>query len=887
MPALVEARRTAAAQEAIAALLGLDPAVAATLTGRHETMAAAGDPVAPILADLAGLAQPVAIAADGTHRLWLDPPAAGQYLLFVAAPPGTSVALEIDGVVMVPTGAVPAAGEVRATGGVALAAGVPAAIELRVGGLPAGGSVRLSWRTAAMQKGPVPPASLYADTALSAGLGAIERLRKAAALLRALPLTPRELRHFAEVEPATRGLFEALGRETEATANCARLAALAWFVALKRSEPQPDTWVAALQQPQEAGPALVAAMGWAEADMLAVLAHFGETPADLVTLPRLRRLSEALALVTTSGQAAADMVAWSVAAPTPALIGQIRRRLRDRLDPAAWRTTLQEVNDALRNRRRDALVSYILRHAPPDPAIDTPEKLYEHFLVDVAMDACMETSRIRLALSSVQLFVTRCLMNLEPGVTLDASRAEQWRWMKRYRVWEANRRIFLFPENWLEPELRDNRSPLFAELQSSLLQSDITAELAETAYHDYLKKLDEVARLEIVGSFLEERQTGNPNDDVLHLFGRTSGHSRTYYYRRQEGGYWTAWTKVMLPIEGDVLVPVVWRRQLFLFWTSVMMKPEGADLDRTPQGMADQPINRHTAVAAEVTLGWGELVRDKWVSPSGTEKRQPVRFGGLRQFEPGRLLLGARTIPASASQAERLILSFVYWAEDPQFATLTFSNKRSAPQLTWSIDLPLFLQVARFNHQLLWAPALASWTDSNELHGGGATLKVRIQQPQGAAAPFTDVTILTKRSEQPGYKIKPLAHPVENQWEAPLFYADERAVFSITAEETLREETITYFPPVTAEPALPDFRIPPIQRRPWPGIKDPRGPIWNPGETIGNPGGPAIDPVLPGFDQLSGLVNARTQHVLGSNATVTFGGVAFDARGVAGKGRVR
>jgi SpoVK/Ycf46/Vps4 family AAA+-type ATPase len=27
-----------------------------------------------------------------------------------------------------------------------------------------------------------------------------------------------------------------------------------------------------------------------------------------------------------------------------------------------------------------------------------------------------------------------------------------WEWSKRYRVWEANRKEFLYPENWLEPE---------------------------------------------------------------------------------------------------------------------------------------------------------------------------------------------------------------------------------------------------------------------------------------------------------------------------------------------------------------------------------------------------------------------------------------------------
>ena len=29
-----------------------------------------------------------------------------------------------------------------------------------------------------------------------------------------------------------------------------------------------------------------------------------------------------------------------------------------------------------------------------------------------------------------------------------------WQWSKRYRVWDASRKIFLYPENWIEPELR-------------------------------------------------------------------------------------------------------------------------------------------------------------------------------------------------------------------------------------------------------------------------------------------------------------------------------------------------------------------------------------------------------------------------------------------------
>lgn len=36
---------------------------------------------------------------------------------------------------------------------------------------------------------------------------------------------------------------------------------------------------------------------------------------------------------------------------------------------------------------------------------------------------------------------------------------ESWAWLKRNRVWEAIRRVFLYAENWLQPERRDDPTP--------------------------------------------------------------------------------------------------------------------------------------------------------------------------------------------------------------------------------------------------------------------------------------------------------------------------------------------------------------------------------------------------------------------------------------------
>ena len=51
----------------------------------------------------------------------------------------------------------------------------------------------------------------------------------------------------------------------------------------------------------------------------------------------------------------------------------------------------------------------------------------------------------------MQLFVQSAIMNLVTGVEVDAATDPGWRdwsWMKNYRVSEANRKVFCFPESW-------------------------------------------------------------------------------------------------------------------------------------------------------------------------------------------------------------------------------------------------------------------------------------------------------------------------------------------------------------------------------------------------------------------------------------------------------
>ena len=48
----------------------------------------------------------------------------------------------------------------------------------------------------------------------------------------------------------------------------------------------------------------------------------------------------------------------------------------------------------------------------------------------------------------------------------------RWWWMRRYRDWEANRKEFIYPENFIEPELRDDKAHSFDEFEGTLSQDE-------------------------------------------------------------------------------------------------------------------------------------------------------------------------------------------------------------------------------------------------------------------------------------------------------------------------------------------------------------------------------------------------------------------------------
>jgi hypothetical protein len=303
------------------------------------------------------------------------------------------------------------------------------------------------------------------------------------------------------------------------------------------------------------------------------------------TATTLARFCDSLKAIRGLGCNAETAMKWCEPELSNETVQEIRQAVKANYGEKRWLEVARPLRDILREKQRAVLVDYLLVQQKAAGA----NALYEKYLLDVEMSPCMLTSRTKLALSSVQLFVQRLLMNLEEYRIPQGQAAfckKQWQWLKNYRVWEANRKIFLYPENWIEPELRKDKTPFFKELETELLQAEMTDETAERAFRNYLQQLAEVAKLVVCGMFHERERndSGEMTVDVLHVFGRTGSVPRTHYYRRRAKNVWSPWEKVTTGISGDHLIPVVFNRRLYLFWPEITEQITNVlDKDNNPQ----------------------------------------------------------------------------------------------------------------------------------------------------------------------------------------------------------------------------------------------------------------------------------------------------------------
>lgn len=331
-----------------------------------------------------------------------------------------------------------------------------------------------------------------------------------------------------------------------------------------------------------------------------------------ITIDALWQLADAFVLTRRLGVTALRACSWAEGAPTTEIARDIQAAAKAQVPPERWPAVLEPLRDGLRKRQRDALVARVLA---VDPNARTPEDLFGRLLIDPQVAPCAKTSRIKQALASVQTFVQRVQLHLEPGVNLSASASTEWQWLSRYRVWEANRKIFLWPENWLQPELRDDKTELFEAFENVLLERELTEGSAEAAVTEYVRELEEIAQLH-VGGIYHERELG-PQETVvvdrLHVFARTKAKPYRWFYRvRVDDSHWTPWEAVPLQIDAKAVIPAVFQRRLILFWPSFERRAPEPDVAPSP----DVPLRKYH----EIRMSWSAREDGRWGAINSSER---------------------------------------------------------------------------------------------------------------------------------------------------------------------------------------------------------------------------------------------------------------------------
>lgn len=327
--------------------------------------------------------------------------------------------------------------------------------------------------------------------------------------------------------------------------------------------------------------------------------------AGLYRLDGLLRLAPPFAVIGDTASNARFLITLAAVVRAPALGaigGPVDATLWTALDDAAAASLaavaaryrdqdFSDVSDQLRRAcdaaKRDALAGYLLwRMNMPPWHVGGLSGLSQYLLIDLETSDCDTTSQIAQGINSVQLYMQRCRMGLEPGVTVDHIPAVWWEWMSTYRLWEANRRIFLYPENYLVPSQRSTASPEFRQLSDDLLQARPTDENVAAAMVKYFDSFEMLASLVTVGGYKSQQaeREGGQIDETCILVGRTNVSPYKYFTRTFTRSslpelkdtdqpwvvtQWSPWVNVDVTINADFITPVWAFDRMFFFWNEV------------------------------------------------------------------------------------------------------------------------------------------------------------------------------------------------------------------------------------------------------------------------------------------------------------------------------
>lgn len=254
----------------------------------------------------------------------------------------------------------------------------------------------------------------------------------------------------------------------------------------------------------------------------------------------------------------------------------------------------QSIEEYLLEAQRDALLDYYLGQIVPNSTnmrrVKDIDGACDYLLLDLLVSAKVRATRVSLATNSLQQFINRTSLNIEPGLFMTGEEIESWEeFANRYNYWSADRLLRTYPESYLEPLLRLNKTEFFFQLEGVLNQGKITEGSVQQAVLGYLNNFEDVSNLKVIAGY----ENGvNINHDKYFFIGRTKTQPYKYYWRSLNlairhpdtdalsPNAWSEWKPIDLPlgsIDPNLIRPIFLNNRLYIAWTEIEEQQETPD----------------------------------------------------------------------------------------------------------------------------------------------------------------------------------------------------------------------------------------------------------------------------------------------------------------------
>jgi len=238
----------------------------------------------------------------------------------------------------------------------------------------------------------------------------------------------------------------------------------------------------------------------------------------------------------------------------------------------------------LQEKRQRALLAYAIGkirtgNVKKYESVTTPEDLSEVLRLDGQDSYAVQSSRVAEVVSCAQQYTASVYTKREPGfetVEFDKKDLQAWRFMNNYPDWASLKMLQTYPENFVQPSVRQGMTSLFKNLQNDLNKARLTTDGVQAALQAYLESFEKICNLDVVSICMAE---GLPESTVYYLLGRTRSDPRQYFWRMADvelgiteeamnPAAWSEWLPVDIPTGVQVLDmrQVVWNEQLCIVW---------------------------------------------------------------------------------------------------------------------------------------------------------------------------------------------------------------------------------------------------------------------------------------------------------------------------------